>query len=137
MTGGALLDTCALLWLLEGAELDGAAHEQIDAAARNSNLWVSPISAWEVGVLSAQGQLVLSMPVETWFEQILELPGVGLAELRPDIFIDSTSLPGNAPGDIADALMAAAARAYGLTLVTRDKALLDYAAQGYIQALEC
>lgn len=137
MAGGYLLDTCALLWLLEEAELDSAALEQIDAAAGNSNLWVSPISAWEVGVLSAQGKLVLSMPVETWFEQILELPGVGLVELRPGIFIDSSSLPGNAPGDIADRLMAAAARAYGLTLVTRDQALLDYAEQGYIQALAC
>jgi PIN domain nuclease of toxin-antitoxin system len=137
MAGGYLLDTCALLWLLEEAELDSDAREQIDAAARDSNLWVLPISAWEVGVLSAQGKLVLSMPVETWFEQILELPGVGLAELRPGIFIDSTSLPGDAPGDIADRLMVAAARAYGLTLVTRDKALLDYAAQGYIQAIAC
>lgn len=137
MSGGYLLDTCALLWLLEKADLDKAALEQIDAAARNSSLWVSPISAWEVGVLSARGQLVLSMPVETWFDQILELPGVGLAELRPGIFIDSTSLPGDPPGDIADQLMVAAARAYGLTLVTRDKALLDYAARGYIQAMAC
>jgi len=137
MTGGILLDTCALLWLLEEAELDASALEQIDAAARNSSLWVSPISAWEVGAHSARGRLVLSMPVETWFDQILELPGIGLAELRPGIFIDSSSLPGDAPGDIADRLMVAAARAYGLTLVTRDKALLDYAAEGYIQAIAC
>lgn len=137
MAGGVLLDTCALLWLLEEAPLETSACEHMDAAARNSNLWVSPISAWEVGVLSARGQLVLSMPVETWFGQILELPGVGLAELRPGIFIDSSSLPGDVPGDIADALMVASARAYGLTLITRDKALLDYAAQGYIQAMAC
>jgi len=122
---------------MEEAPLETSAREHMDAAARNSNLWVSPISAWEVGVLSARGQLVLSMPVETWFDQILELPGIGLAELRPGIFIDSSSLPGEAPGDIADMLMAATARAYGLTLVTRDKAQLDYAAQGYIQAMVC
>ncbi len=137
MAGGALLDTCALLWLMEEAPLETSAREHMDAAARNSNLWVSPISAWEVGVLSARGKLVLSMPVETWFDQILELPGIGLAELRPGIFIDSSSLPGEAPGDIADMLMAATARAYGLTLVTRDKAQLDYAVQGYIQAMAC
>ncbi len=137
MAGGVLLDTCALLWLLEEAPLDSEAVEHIDAAAHNSNLWVSPISAWEVGVLSARGALVLSMPVETWFEQILELPGISLAELRPGIFIESSFLPGEAPGDIADTLMAASARAYGLTLLTRDKALLDYAAKGYIQAMAC
>lgn len=137
MSEGVLLDTCALLWLLEEAKLDRAAVERIDAAARESCLWVSPVSAWEVGALSAQGRLVLSMPVETWFEQILDLPGVGLAELTPGIFIDSSSLPGDAPGDLADRLMVASARSCGLTLVTRYRALLDYAAEGHVRALAC
>ena len=137
MSDGVLLDTCALLWLMEGAELDGAALEQIDAAARDANLWISPMSAWEVGALSAQGALVLSTPVETWFAQILALPGTGLAELTPGIFIDSSALPGAAPGDVADRLLVASARAYGLTFVTRDKALLDYAGEGHVRALGC
>lgn len=137
MSEGVLLDTCALLWLMEGAEMDPPALERIDAAARESGLWVSPVSALEIGALAARGQLVLSTPVETWFEQILELPGMGLAELTPGIFIDSSTLPGEAPGDLADRLMAAAARAYSLTLVTRDRALLDYAGEGHVRALAC
>lgn len=137
MSDGALLDTCALLWLMEGAELDGAALEQIDAAARDANLWVSPISAWEVGALSARGALVLSRPVKTWFDQILDLPGAGLAELTPGICIESSALPGNAPGDLADRLLVASARARGLTLITRDQALLDYAGGGHVRALAC
>ena len=59
MSDAVLLDTCALLWLLEGAELDPAALERIDTAAQGSSLWVSPMSAWEVGALSAQGALGL------------------------------------------------------------------------------
>jgi hypothetical protein len=31
----------------------------------------------------------------------------------------------------------AAARVDGLTLVTRDRQIVDYAAQGYVAALEC
>ena len=137
MSDAVLLDTCALLWLMEGAELDGAALERIDAAARESDVRVSPISAWEVGALSARGALVLSTPVETWFGRIIELPGVELAELTPGIFIDSSSLPGAAPGDLADRLLVASARARALTLVTRDKALLDYAGAGHVRALAC
>jgi len=137
MSDGVLLDTCALLWLLEGAGLDPEALERIDVAATDSNLWVSPISAWEVGVLSARGQLVLSMPVEAWFDEIVELPGAGLAELGPRVFIGASQLPGQAPGDLADRLMAALARTYGLTLITRDQALLDYAGEGHVRALRC
>lgn len=137
MSEGILLDTCALLWLMEGAAIDPPALERIDMAARESCLWISPISAQEIGALSARGRLVLSTPVEAWFEQILELPGIGLAELTPGIYIDSSRLPGEARGDLADRLMVAAARAYGLTLITRDKALLDYAGEGHVRALVC
>ena len=34
-------------------------------------------------------------------------------------------------------IIAATAREYGYTVMTRDRALLDYAAQGYLSALAC
>ncbi len=137
MSGAVLLDTCALLWLMEEAEFSAPALEAVDEAARERILWVSPISAWEVGVLSSARALVLSMPVQTWFESILDLPGVGLAELTPNVYIESSFLPGAPPGDIADRLLIAAARAYGLTIVTRDGAMLDYAGEGHVRAMAC
>ncbi len=137
MSGAVLLDTCALLWLMEEAEFSAPALEAVDEAARERILWVSPISAWEVGVLSSARALVLSMPVQTWFESILDLPGVGLAELKPNVYIESSFLPGAPPGDIADRLLVAAARAYGLTILTRDSAMLDYAGEGHVRAMAC
>lgn len=137
MNGGMLLDTCALLWLVEKADFAPQALERVDAAAREDGLWVSPVTAWEVGVLAARRRLVLSMPVERWFARVLDLPGVALMELTPDIWIDSSFLPGKPPGDLADRLLAASARAGSLTLVTRDKALLDYAGEGHLRALAC
>ena len=134
---GILLDTCALLWLLEEAEFDPDALEQVEAAARASNVWVSPISAWEVGMLVGRGQLVLSMPVEVWFGKICELPGVGLADVSPKICIESSKLPAAPPGDIADRLLIATSRSSGLRLVTRDPELLDYAGEGHIRAIRC
>ena len=60
-----------------------------------------------------------------------------LAELSPQILIASSFLPGDPPGDPADRILAATAREYGYTLVTRDRPLLDYAKQGHLQALAC
>jgi hypothetical protein len=64
MSADVLLDTCALLWLVERAEFAADALERVDGAAREGNLWISPMSAREVGVLSTNGLLVLSMPVK-------------------------------------------------------------------------
>jgi PIN domain nuclease of toxin-antitoxin system len=60
-----------------------------------------------------------------------------LAELSPDVLIASTELPNFPTSDPADRNIAATAREYGFTVVTRDRALLDYGKQGYLNVLEC
>jgi PIN domain nuclease of toxin-antitoxin system len=137
VSDAVLLDTCALLWLMEEAEFSAPALESVNAAMREREVWVSPVSAWELGVLASSRQLVLSMPVQSWFEAILEMPGVGLAELTPNVYIESSFLPGVPPGDIADRLLIAAARAYALTIITRDAAMLAYAGEGHVRAIRC
>lgn len=137
MSGGVLLDTCALLWLVEKAPFEEPALARVDGAAREGKVHVAPVSAWEVGALAASGRLVLSMPVPDWFDAVLALPGVRLLELGPRIQIDSSFLPGQPPGDFVDRLLIAAARARSLSLVTRDRAILDYAAEGHARAIAC
>jgi PIN domain nuclease of toxin-antitoxin system len=41
------------------------------------------------------------------------------------------------PRDPADCILAATAREYGATLVTRDRALLNYGRQGHISVVGC
>jgi PIN domain nuclease of toxin-antitoxin system len=43
------------------------------------------------------------------------------------------------PGELhsVDRVLVATARIEGLTLVTRDRAILEYAAQGHVRALPC
>jgi PIN domain nuclease of toxin-antitoxin system len=137
VSDGVLLDTCALLWLMEEAEFSAPALERVNAATQERSLWVSPISAWEVGVLASTRRLVLSMPVQTWFDTISDMPGVGLIDLTPSVYIESSFLPGSPPGDIADRLLISAARAHALTIITRDAAMLDYAAEGHVRAIRC
>ena len=49
MADRLLLDTCAAVWLMAGEELSAEIVEQIDAAARQGTLFISPVTAWEIG----------------------------------------------------------------------------------------
>jgi PIN domain nuclease of toxin-antitoxin system len=51
--------------------------------------------------------------------------------------IASSFLPADSLRDPADKIMVATAREQGLTLMTRDRMILDYAAKGHVSALAC
>ena len=88
-------------------------------------------------MLTSRGRLQLLIRPERWFSNLFEVPGVRLAEMSPDVLIASSYLPGKPPKDPTDRIMAATARELGATLITRDRALLDYGAQGHVAVLEC
>jgi len=99
--------------------------------------YVSPITAWEIGMLSARGRLQLLLKPERWFANLFEVPGVRLADLSPDVLIASSYLPGKPPKDPMDRIIAATARDLGATLITRDRVLLDYGKQGHVAVVAC
>jgi PIN domain nuclease of toxin-antitoxin system len=133
-----LLDTCAAIWLTNA---DPISDEALDALRQTrdsgESVYVSPITAWEMGLLAARGRVNLLMTPQRWFERLLEAPGLRLSEMTPNVLIASSFLPGKLPGDPADRIIAATAREYGYKLVTRDRPLLEYAKQGHIQAILC
>jgi len=133
-----LLDTCAAIWLTNA---DPISDEALDALQQTrdsgESVYVSPITAWEMGLLAARGRVNLLMTPQRWFERLLEAPGLRLSEMTPNVLIASSFLPGKLPGDPADRIIAATAREYGYKLVTRDQPLLEYAKQGHIQAIPC
>jgi PIN domain nuclease of toxin-antitoxin system len=133
-----LWDTCTAIWIYEKARLSQAALEAMRAAYREGvPSYISPITAWEVALLASRGRLQLLIRPERWFSNLFEVPGVRLAEMSPDVLIASSYLPGKPPKDPTDRIMAATARELGATLITRDRALLDYGAQGHVAVLEC
>jgi PIN domain nuclease of toxin-antitoxin system len=133
-----LLDTHAAVWITEGLPLASGATEAIAAVHHaGSNIFVSAISAWEIGLLVSRNRIGLSARPARWFQKVLAIPGVKLAELTPDILIESSFLPGNPPRDPADRIIIATARDIGATLVTRDRLLLEYSKSGQINALAC
>ncbi|MGP1395253.1 MAG: type II toxin-antitoxin system VapC family toxin [Inquilinaceae bacterium] len=138
MTDPVLLDTCAAIWLMNGDGMSGASLAAIRAAQQhNVGVYVSPITAWEIGVLVAKNRLALTQPPETWFAGLLAQTGVRLADLSPSILIRSSALPQSPPSDPADRMIIATAREGGFTLITRDRTMLAYAAAGHARAIAC
>jgi len=133
-----LLDTCAAIWISEEQPLAAEALTAIERSRRSGEfIYVSPITAWEIGLLVSRGKLTSPMAPQRWFERLLEAPGVRLADMSPDVLIASSFLPGVPPRDPADRILAATAREHGYRLMTRDTPLLAYARQGHLQALVC
>ena len=133
-----LLDTCAAIWLMNGDPLQDPAETELPLALeRNGRLVVSPITAWEIAILSEKKRILLTLRPEIWFRKLCGLPGVRLADLSPSVLIASTTLPGEPPADPADRILIATAREFDYTLVTRDGQILNYAISGHVRAMAC
>lgn len=133
-----LLDTCTAIWIADGRPIrEPGASAMERSPEAGAQALVSPITAWEVAILVAKGRIALAMSPEIWFDRLCGLPGMTLAEMPPSVLIASCALPGSPPADPADRILAATARAFGYTLVTRDRRLLDYGAEGHVRVLGC
>lgn len=133
-----LLDTHAAIWIIRNEPLAPRATEAVNAAHQAAGMvFVSAITAWEVGLLVARNRLKLLMTPQRWFARLLDVPGISLAELSPDILIASSFLPGEPPRDPADRILLATARELGATLITRDRLLLEYGEDGGVSTIAC
>jgi PIN domain nuclease of toxin-antitoxin system len=132
-----LLDTCALIWIVNNDPVLPAALAAVARAIRAGELYLSPVSAWEIGTLVTRGRLVLDVSAEVYVSRAFSRPGVQIAALTPEIAVRSSHLPGSMHGDPADRMLIATAMVMGLKLMTRDRCILDYAAQGHLPAMAC
>lgn len=135
-----LLDTCAVIWLANGDPLRGDAEEMIVAAGLADGVFVSPISAWEIGMLSRPraGRAVTFLPDPlTWFARLMAGPGIRPAALTTEIAIAASQLPEPLHGDPADRLLIATARHMGLPIVTRDLRIIAFADAGHATVVAC
>ncbi len=113
---------------------------RIVAAALSNALFVSPVSAWEIGLLSKlrTGRSIAFWPdSQIWFARAISGAGIKLAEMTPRIAIASSWLPGDIHNDPADRLLIATARDLGVPLITRDSRIIDYARDGHCQVIAC
>ena len=119
-----LLDTCTLIWLTSD-------HRKLSTKARRlisdsvGALYVSSMSAFEIGVKSRKGKLKLSLDPRSWFFTALERHGIREIPVDADTAIESTALPG-LHGDPVDRIIIATAVRNGLTVLTPDRLIQKY-----------
>jgi len=117
-----LLDTHIWLWgLLSPDRLGKRLRRHL--AAKQTELWLSPISVWEALLLIEKGRIVVDDPAPLWVEKALASADYYEAPLTYQVAQRSRriQLPHQDP---ADRFLAATAHVYDLTLATADKSML-------------
>jgi PIN domain nuclease of toxin-antitoxin system len=117
-----LLDTHIWLWsVLEPERLSRRVTKEIQDAS--NELWLSPISIWELIVLSQKRRLVPDEDIEAWVPEALRSLPLQEAPVTYEVARETGRLR-LAHRDPADRFLLATARIFELTLVTADAHLL-------------
>jgi PIN domain nuclease of toxin-antitoxin system len=118
-----LLDTHIWLWSLTTPARLG---KKVRAALgrRQTEVWLSPVSVWELLVLAERGRVKLDADARAWVSEALAKAPLHEAALTHAVALKSReiALPHQDP---ADRFLAATALVYELTLVTADRTLID------------
>ena len=140
MSEAILLDTHTAIWLSLGT-LSQSSLETLTRAAMGPGLLVSPIVAWEAGLLasSPRRSAILDLGGDTgiWYRRIIANPKISECTFDGEIALASTMLPGKFHRDPADRFLVATARALDCQFMTRDRKILAYAEQGHVKAIPC
>ena len=116
-----LLDTHIWLWSLgEPHRLSKRVAKELDD--RQNELWLSPISIWEVIVLWQKKRILPDLDVERWIPRALRSLPLREAALTHEVALETARLqfPHRDP---ADRFLVATAKVFELTLVTADERL--------------
>ena len=117
-----LLDTHIWIWMaLDPARLSRRVARALDDA--ENQLWISPISVWELLMLTQKGRVQLNEDAVAWTRRTLEQLQLHEAPLTTEVALETSAL-GLVNSDPSDRLIAASARVSGLTLVTADAKLI-------------
>jgi len=119
-----LLDTHVWIWLSieDKTSLTKKAKRRIQQADRK---WISAISCWELAKLVEKNRISLSIPLIHWIRRSLHEIGVDVADLSPEIAVESTHL-NDFHKDPADQMIVATSRVLEIPLLTSDRRILNY-----------
>jgi PIN domain nuclease of toxin-antitoxin system len=117
-----LLDTHVWIWSYLHPQRVGRRAAKVLQDPGNE-VWISPVSIWEILVLCHKGRLTLKGGPASWIAATLAESPFREAPLTHEVALasDAIVLPHRDP---ADTFLAATAKVYDLTLVTADDNLL-------------
>lgn len=117
-----LLDTHIWLWgATQPDRLSGRVAKVL--ADPQNELWLSPVSIWELTILCRKGRFRVHPDISTWVAEMLSVSRLKEAPLTIEVMLALTSMSFSHE-DPADQFLAASARVFELTLITADAQLL-------------
>jgi len=121
-----LLDTHVWWWALnEPKKLSKKAYKFIKNNPSNQRS-IASISMWEFAMLVSTGKVEIRIPPDQWLEQAVNKTGIAIFDLSPKVAAESCNLPGDFHKDPADRIIVATARINNISLITKDKKIIDY-----------
>lgn len=118
-----LLDTH--IWLWSVLDPDRLSPRVARALRRKENeLWLSPLSIWELLVLVEKGRVALNSGVTEWVAEALKKAPLREAPFTQEVALETGQVH-LAHRDPVDRFLVATARVFALTLVTADKQLVS------------
>jgi len=119
-----LLDTCVLLWLgSDPEEISLVVRQRMEDGA--TKVFISAISAFEIGQKAVRGRVKLPQPVDQWFAAMLTHHQLDELPVTSRIAALATRLPPR-HRDPFDRLLIATALEHRLSLVTPDDKISQY-----------
>ena len=116
-----LLDTHIWLWsVLEPGNLGRRVARELEKS--DNELWLSPLSIWELLLLCERGRFALDEAVDTWVPRASA--ALKEAPVTREVAIETRNIQ-LAHRDPIDRLLAATAKVFDLTLVTADRKLMS------------
>ena len=117
-----LLDTH--IWLWGSFQPDRLSRRVTKILADPQNeLWLSPVSIWELTILCRKGRFRVHPDIGSWVAENLSRSRLREAPLTIEVALALSSMS-FAHGDPADQFLAASAKVFDLTLITSDDHLL-------------
>jgi len=118
-----LLDTHIWLWsLLEPGRLARRVARELEK--ESTELWLSPISVWELLTLLDKGRVRVKSPPGEWVKGALLRVPLREAPVTHEVALETRNVQ-LSHRDPADRFLVATARVFDLKLVTADERLID------------
>ncbi|PXF54105.1 MAG: hypothetical protein C4B58_16220 [Deltaproteobacteria bacterium] len=121
-----LLDTHTWIWSHSATKLLSDNVKKLIKKTQTDQRAIASISIWEFAMMVTKGRINVKIDPKCWLNNAIGNSGLRVIELTPEIAMESCNLPGDFHKDPADRIIVATARTHNLTLLTKDRKIIEY-----------
>ncbi len=121
-----LLDTHTWIWSHSATKLLSDNVKKLIKKTQTDQRAIASISIWEFAMMVTKGRINVKIDPKRWLNNAIGKSGLRVIGLTPEIAMESCNLPGDFHKDPADQIIVATARTHNLTLLTKDRKIIEY-----------